>query len=160
MFRSSPRSLGWHYIHPATGKPLKQPRRIGDCRYINNEVPLINGQWGLITKDFGPVTMMQLEEARLLILQRIPNNYGLVMHTDYPEYPIGFKPQEGRMGKGKTAIHHYIFKFTTGIPLFELTSASKYRLSRHEAEIVFLKARAALPIETVVVPQGRVDEYS
>ena len=151
---------GWHYIHPKSGKPLKQPRRHGDPRYINNEAALIKGQWGLITLDFGVITMNQMEEARLGILQRIPPGgiFNLVMHTDYEEFPMGFKPTEGRMGKGKTQIHHFAFKFTTGIPLFEITGHSVV-LTKLEAEVIFLKGRGCLPIETVVVPQGRVDEY-
>ena len=161
MFRRTLSQHGWHYVHPRTGRPLKQPRSHGDPRYINNEACLINGQWGLITADFGVVTINQLEEARLAILQRLPGGgiFNLVMHTDmYEEFPMGHKPQEARMGKGKTAIHHYAYKFTTGIPLFEI-EGTRQMLKKNEAEVIFLKARTCLSLETKVVPQGRVDEY-
>ena len=55
------------YIHPKSGKPVKQPRQHGDPRYINNEAAMIRGIWGLITTDFGCITMSQMEEARLAI---------------------------------------------------------------------------------------------
>mmetsp|Transcript_11531 Transcript_11531/g.17459 ORF Transcript_11531/g.17459 Transcript_11531/m.17459 type:complete len:176 (-) Transcript_11531:50-577(-) len=162
----------WHYIHPKSGKPLKQPRSHGDPRYINNEAALIYGIWGLITKDFGCITVTQMEDARLAILQRLPSggHFTLHMNTDMEEFPAGFKPPEARMGKGKTSIHHYIFRVTTGIPLFEirfnpekeavLQRSNKIFMHRSEAEVIFLKGRLCLPLETVVVPQGRVDEYN
>ena len=172
MFKRCTTYRAWHYIHPTTGKPLKQPRSHGDPRYINNEAALIYGLWGLITKDFGNITMTQMEDARLAILQRMPSGglFTLHMNTDLEEFPMGFKPPEARMGKGKTAIHHYIFRLTTGIPLFEIRyhpdkeeammKTHKVHMHRAEAEVIFLKGRLCLPIETVVVPQGRVDEYS
>ena len=168
MFLRSPFRQSWHYIHPKTGRPVKQPRRYGDPRYINNEAALIHGLWGLITADFGCITMNQMEEARLEIVHRMPPSevFQLIMHTDREEIPLGHKPAEARMGKGKTSIHHFVFKLTTGIPLFEIqlnpnVDDPRYKnlMSRTEAEIIFLKGRSCLPLETVVVPQGRVDEY-
>ncbi|KNH05554.1 50S ribosomal protein L16 [Perkinsela sp. CCAP 1560/4] len=162
----------WHYIHPKTGKPLRQPKSHGDPRYINNEAALIYGLWGLITTDFGCITVTQMEDARLAILQRMPTGglFSLHMNADLEEFPVGFKPPESRMGKGKTGIHHYVFRVTTGIPLFEirfnpdkesaLHKSNKIYMHRAEAEVIFLKGRVCLPIETVVVPQGRVDEYN
>ena len=172
MLRKCPLQRAWHYIHPNTGKPLKQPRSHGDPRYINNEAALVRGLWGLITKDFGNITVTQMEDARLAILQRLPSGglFQLHMNTELEEFPMGFKPPEARMGKGKTTIHHYIFRVTTGVPLFEirfhpdkeaaLSQVSKMYMHRAEAEVIFLKGRLCLPIETIVVPQGRVDEYT
>eukprot|EP00758_Cryptobia_borreli_P001639 Tbor_TRINITY_DN2409_c0_g1::TRINITY_DN2409_c0_g1_i1::g.2577::m.2577/K02878/RP-L16, MRPL16, rplP; large subunit ribosomal protein L16 len=161
MLRHTVLSRGYHYVHPSSGKPLKQRRLYGDPRYINNEVALIKGQWGLITTDFGMLTQTQLENARLAILRRMPRGcFSLVMHTHFEEFPVVKKAPESRMGGGKANIHHFAYKFTTGIPLFELNSLSSRRIDVVEANGIFLAGRAHLPLTTVVVPQGRVDEYN
>lgn len=155
------RRLGFHYIHPKSSRPIRQFRKYGDPRYINNEVALIRGLFGLITTDFGMVTQSQMENARLAILRRIPRGaFSLVMHTDYEEFPVVKKSPESRMGAGKSNIHHFAYKFTTGIPLFEIHSNSSRRLSLPEAEGIFLAGRPFLPLQTKVVPRGRVDEYT
>ena len=123
---------------------------------------MIEGQWGLITADFGMLTQVQLENARLAILKRLPrNNFSLTMHgTAWEEFPMTKRPKESRMGGGKGNIHHFAYKLTTGVPIFEFVATSPYRLSQSEAEAIFLPARILLPLQTVVVPHGRVDEYS
>jgi ribosomal protein L16/L10AE len=154
---------GWHYVHPVTGRPLRQTRKFGDPRYINNEAALIKGCWALITADFGMITTTQIENARLAMLRRIPRgSFNLIINTDtLQEYPVIRRAPESRYGGGKNNIQHFAFKLTTGIPLFELMPATdNYRLSQIEAEAIFMPGRIALPITTVVVPQGRVDEYT
>lgn len=152
--------LAYHYIHPKTSRPIRQFRKYGDPRYINNEVALIKGLFGLITTDFGMVTQAQLENARLAILRRIPRGaFSLVMHTDYEEFPVVKKSPESRMGAGKSNIHHFAYKFTTGIPLFEIYANGPRRLNAAEAEGIFLGGRPFIPLQTAVVPRGRVDEY-
>eukprot|EP00388_Colpodella_angusta_P008684 GDKJ01023607.1.p1 GENE.GDKJ01023607.1~~GDKJ01023607.1.p1 ORF type:complete len:165 (+),score=4.23 GDKJ01023607.1:18-512(+) len=160
MLRRTEAIFGYHYVHPKSGRPIKQTRTYGDPRYINNEVALIKGQWGLITSDFGMVSQTQLENARLAILRRMPRGaFSLVMHTHYEEFPVVKKTPESRMGGGKSNIHHFAYKFTTGIPLFELQSLSSRQISEVEANGIFLLGRKHLPLSTSVVPQGRVDEY-
>jgi ribosomal protein L16/L10AE len=161
MLRSSTVALGYHYVHPKTGRPIRQFRKYGDPRFINNEAALIKGLWGLITADFGMVTQSQIENARLAILRRMPRGaFNLVMHTDYEEFPVVKKSPESRMGAGKSNIHHFAYKFTTGVPLFEIVALNNRRLTQAEAEGIFLAGRPFIPLETRVVPQGRVDEYS
>lgn len=161
MLRATSSFLGWHYVHPKSGRPIRQYRSYGDPRFINNEAALITGLWGLITTDFGMVTQSQIENARLAILRRMPRGaFTLVMHTDYEEFPVVKKSPESRMGAGKSNIHHFAFKFTTGVPLFEIVPLNNRRMSQAEAEGIFLAGRAFIPLETRVVPQGRVDEYS
>jgi ribosomal protein L16/L10AE len=161
MLRVSELKLAWHYVHPKNGRPIRQFRSYGDPRFINNEAALIKGLWGLITADFGMVTQSQMENARLTILRRLPRGaFSLVTHTDYEEFPVVKKSPESRMGAGKSNIHHFAFKFTTGVPLFEITTTSNRKLTRAEAEGIFLTARSMLPLATKVVPQGRVDEYN
>lgn len=161
MLRSSVTFLGYHYVHPKSGRPIKQTRKYGDPRFINNEAALITGLWGLITADFGMVTQSQMENARLSILRRLPRGaFNLIMHTDYEEFPVMKKSPESRMGAGKANIHHFAYKFTTGVPLFEIQGLSSRRLTQAEAEGIFLAGRPFIPLETRVVPQGRVDEYS
>lgn len=161
MLRQTGTRFGWHYIHPKTGKPLRQVRNFADPRYINNEAALIQGQWGLITADFGLITTNQLENARLAILRRLPRgSFSLVMHSDFMEVPIVKKNPESRYGGGKSPINIFAFKFSTGVPLFEINAIGGIRLENYQAESIFMAGRAFLPIETVVVPQGRVDEYS
>ena len=161
MLRHTRSKLGWHYIHPSSGRPLRQTRTHGDPRYINNEAALITGQWGLITADFGMVTTTQMENARLSIIRRLPKGaWNVVTHTEYEESPVIRMAPESRFGGGKNNIHHFAFKFTTGIPLFQIYPLGRQRLSQVEAESLFLAGRMYLPIETRVVPQGRVDEYT
>ncbi|CCW67885.1 unnamed protein product [Phytomonas sp. Hart1] len=151
----------YHYIHPKSGRPIRQFRKYGDPRYINNEVSLIHGLFGLITTDFGMVTHSQLENARLAILRRMPRGaFALTMHTDYEEFPVVKKSPESRMGAGKSNIHHFAYKFTTGILLFEIMPLSSRRLNQAEAEGIFLGGRSFIPLQTAVVPRGRVDEYT
>ncbi|CAC9469497.1 conserved hypothetical protein [Leishmania major strain Friedlin] len=150
----------YHYVHPKTGRPIRQYRKYGDPRFINNEVALIKGLFALITTDFGMVTQSQLENARLAILRRMPRgSFALTMHTDYEEFPVVQKSPESRMGAGKSNIHHFAYKFTTGVPLFEITALSSRRLNQAEAEGIFLAGRSFIPLQTAVVPRGRVDEY-
>lgn len=161
MLAPSRIALAYHYVHPKTGRPIRQFRSYGDPRYINNEAALIKGLFGLITTDFGMVTQSQMENARLAILRRLPRGaFTLTMHTDYEEFPVVKKSPESRMGAGKSNIHHFAYKFTTGVPLFEIVGLNNRRLTIAEAEGIFLAGRAFIPIETKVVPQGRVDEYS
>jgi ribosomal protein L16/L10AE len=165
MLSRSVAKLGWHYVHPVTGRPLRQTRRFNDPRYINNEAALIKGQWGLITKDFGVVAPARLEEARIVIQRRLPKKYNVVMFTDYEETPIIARSKEARMGGGKGPLSHFAFKLSTGIPLFEIHYASPANLfepmlTKMEAEIIFLPGRLIIPIQTVVVPRGRVHEFS
>ena len=161
MLNATGLARGWHYVHPKTGKPLRQTRRFADPRYINNEAALIQGQWGLITADFGVISMTQLENARLAILRRMPRAaFTLTMHTDYMESPVIKKNPESRFGGGKSPLSHFVFKLTTGVPLFELNSIGSVVLERYQAEAILLPGRSFLPIETTVVPQGRVDEYT
>ena len=161
MFRRTLPARGYHYIHQHTGRPLRQTRRFGDPRYINNEAALIKGQWALLTADFGMMTVTHLENARLAILRRLPRgSWNLVTHTDYEEFPIIRRAPESRYGGGKNNLHHFAFKFTTGVPLFELFPvAGDRKLHQVEAEAVFMAGRLFIPIATVVVPQGRVNEY-
>lgn len=161
LFRRTLPLLGYHYIHPKSSRPIRQFRKYGDPRYINNEVALIKGLFGLITTDFGMVTQAQLESARLAILRRIPRGaFSLVMHTDYEEFPVVKKSPESRMGAGKSNIHHFAYKLTTGIPLFEIYATGARRLNQAEAEGIFLAGRPFIPLQTAVVPRGRVDEYN
>ena len=161
MLRRSVTSCGWHYVHPKTGKPLRQTRKFADPQYINNEAALIEGQWGLITSDYGLVTMTHMENARLAVLRRMPRSkFTLTMHTDYMESPIIKKNIESRFGGGKSALNSFAFKFTTGVPLFELAPLGPEKITRTQAENIFFTARQFIPLSTVVVPQGRVDEYS
>ena len=149
-------------MHPKNGKPMKQVMEYGDPRYINNEAALIQGQWGLITADFGVVTMAQMENARLAILRRMPRTaFTLTMHSDYEEVSVCVRAKDARGGKGMPNIHHYTFKFTTGQPLFELIAINdRIRLMESEANAILMPGRLHIPIDTVVVPQGRVDEYT
>ena len=160
MLRNTLLRPAWHYVHPKSGKPLKQFRKYGDPRFINNESALIEGQWGLVTGDFGMVTQTHMENARLAILRRLPRgSFTLLVHSEFEEFPVVKKSAESRMGGGKSNIHHYAYKFTTGIPLFEIHPVSQARLSEAEAQSILLPGRMHIPLETIVVPQGRVDEY-
>ncbi len=165
MLRRRARVFGYDYVQPMNGKPIKQARDYGDPSYINNEPAMIRGQWALITADFGVVHPSFLENARLAILRRIPRvHFNLVMHTDYEEFPMPRRANEARMGGGMPNIHHYSYKFTTCIPLFELqpTKAGKYEhfIDQSDAELIFMPAKRIIPLATVVVPRGRVDEYT
>lgn len=160
FLRTTPIARAYHYVHPKSGRPIRQYRKYGDPRYINNEAALITGLYALITTDFGMVTQSQLENARLAILRRMPRgSFALTMRTDYEEFPVVKKSPESRMGAGKANIHHFAYKFTTGVPLFEITPLSSRRLSQAEAEGIFLAGRPFIPLQTAVVPRGRVDEY-
>ena len=104
----------------------------------------------------------QLENARLAIMRRLTKGlWNLVTHTEYEEFPVVKKSPESRYGGGKSNINHFAFKFTTGIVIFELFPTNpSMRFHQVEAEAVFMAGRIFLPIQTVVVPQGRVDEYT
>jgi ribosomal protein L16/L10AE len=161
MLRTTVPRRGYHYVHPNSGRPLRQTRRFGDPRYINNEAALIQGQWAIITTDFGMVNATHLENARLAILRRLPKgSWNLVTRSDHEESPVVRRTPESRYGGGKSNLHHFAYKLTTGVPLFELFPLGRARLTQIEAESALLPGRICIPIATAVVPQGRVDEYS
>ena len=160
----TPVLLGYHYVHPRNGRPMKRPdNNYGNTNFVNNEAALIQGQWALITSDYGACKFSSIENARLAILRRVPRTtHNLITHTDFEEFPMSIKPQEARCGVGVPAIKHFAYKFATGVPLFELTitPGNQVKLTKLEAEAIFFPGRLILPMDTIVVPQGRVDEYN
>lgn len=77
---------------------------------------------------FYRITQAQLESL-FYSLNKIVKKIGKVICLIFPSIPLTKKPNENRMGKGKGAIHSWVFKLRPGSILFEIiTKTPKFLL--------------------------------
>jgi large subunit ribosomal protein L16 len=62
------------------------------------------------------------------------------------KYSITKKPEEIRMGKGKGAIHNYVYRISSGKIIFESLGLSIYIFKK-----IFNKIMKKLPIRTIII---------
>jgi len=82
---------------------------------------LFQGSIGLKSLDFGRITSKQLETIRQSI-NKVIKKSGTVFLNIFPNTPISKKPVEIRMGKGKGAVDHWIFKIKPGYVICEIAT--------------------------------------
>ena len=81
---------------------------------------LSNGMFGVKALDAVFVTSSQIEAARIAAT-RYMKREGQLWIKIFPDKPITKKPLEGRMGKGKGALDHYVAVVKPGRILFEIS---------------------------------------
>ena len=100
------------------------------------------GDYGMQLLDRGRITGQQIEACRVAI-NRYFRRRGKVWIRIFPDKPIGKKPAETRMGKGKAATDHWVAVVRPGRILFEVAN-----VSRDEAQNALRRAAAKLGLRT------------
>ena len=77
---------------------------------------------GLKALASGRLTSKQIESVRQCI-SKIIKKQGRVKINVFPDTPISKKPIEVRMGKGKGAVDHWVFKVRAGSVLYEIETS-------------------------------------
>ncbi|MCH9608707.1 MAG: 50S ribosomal protein L16 [Chlamydiales bacterium] len=100
------------------------------------------GQYGIQVLGRGRITAQQIESCRVTI-NRFFKRRGQVWIRIFPDKPVGKKPAETRMGKGKGATDHWVAVVRPGRILFEVGN-----VTREEAQNALRRAAAKLAIKT------------
>lgn len=100
------------------------------------------GEYGLKAESRCLLTSRQIEAARKAISHRTKRG-GKVWIRVFPDKPISKKPNETRMGSGKSPVSHYAAVVKPGKILFEIAGVPE-ELARQ----AFKRASDKLPIKT------------
>lgn len=82
------------------------------------------GDFGLKSLESGYISSRQIEAARKAITHRTKRT-GKIWIRIFPDKPIPKKPNETRMGKGKSPTDHYAAVVKPGTILFEIAGVSE-----------------------------------
>jgi len=95
------------------------------------------GEYGLKALECGQMTAQQIESARVAVTRHVKRG-GKVWIRIFPDKPIGKKPAETRMGKGKAAPDKWVAVVKPGRVLYELegvpesVAGEAFRLAGHK----------------------------
>ena len=95
------------------------------------------GDYGLQALECGLMTAQQIESARIAVTRYVKRG-GKVWIRVFPDKPVGKKPAEVRMGKGKATPDSWVAVVKPGRILYELEGVSKdvageaFRLAGHK----------------------------
>lgn len=95
------------------------------------------GEYGLKALECGLMTAQQIEAARIAVTRHVKRG-GKVWIRVFPDKPIGKKPAETRMGKGKAAPDKWVAVIKPGRVLYELegvpesVAGEAFRLAGHK----------------------------
>jgi large subunit ribosomal protein L16 len=95
------------------------------------------GEYGLKALECGQMTAQQIESARVAVTRHVKRG-GKVWIRVFPDKPIGKKPAETRMGKGKAAPDKWVAVVKPGRILYELegvpesVAGEAFRLAGHK----------------------------
>jgi len=95
------------------------------------------GDYGLQALECGLMTAQQIESARVAVTRHVKRG-GKVWIRIFPDKPIGKKPAETRMGKGKAAPDKWVAVVKPGRVLYELegvpesVAGEAFRLAGHK----------------------------
>jgi large subunit ribosomal protein L16 len=95
------------------------------------------GEYGLKALGCGLMTAQQIEAARIAVTRHVKRG-GKVWIRIFPDKPIGKKPAETRMGKGKAAPDKWVAVIKPGRILYELegvpesVAGEAFRLAGHK----------------------------
>jgi large subunit ribosomal protein L16 len=107
------------------------------------------GEYGLKAMDRGLVTSRQIEAARKAITHKTKRSGKLWIRV-FPDKPVSKKPNETRMGSGKSPTDHYAAVVRPGKILFELAG-----VPQEIAAAALRRASDKLPIKTKFVVSRR-----
>lgn len=105
------------------------------------------GEHGLRALTKGQISSRQLEAARKAIIHHTKRS-GKMWIRIYPDTPVSKKPNETRMGKGKSPVDHYVAIIKPGRILFELSGVSK-----DQARGALRRAAQRLPVKTKIIAE-------
>ncbi len=106
------------------------------------------GDYGLQALECGLMTAQQIESARIAITRYVKRG-GKVWIRVFPDKPVGKKPAEVRMGKGKATPDSWVAVVKPGRILYELEG-----VSRDVAGEAFRLAGHKLPLATKFIARG------
>jgi large subunit ribosomal protein L16 len=86
------------------------------------------GCYALKATSFGILSSRQIEAGRKLIMKKVKKR-GKLWVRIFPHTPVTRKPVEVRMGKGKGAVDHWVFKVRPGAILYEVEGLSSNLVS-------------------------------
>ncbi len=95
------------------------------------------GDYGLQALECGHMTAQQIESARVAVTRHVTRG-GKVWIRVFPDKPVGKKPLETRMGKGKASPDGWVAVVKPGKILYELEgvensmAAEAFRLAGHK----------------------------
>ena len=95
------------------------------------------GDYGLQALECGLMTAQQIESARIAVTRYVKRG-GKVWIRVFPDKPVGKKPAEVRMGKGKATPDSWVAVIKPGRILYELEGVTKdvageaFRLAGHK----------------------------
>jgi len=95
------------------------------------------GDYGLQAQECGLMTAQQIEAARIAVTRHVKRG-GKVWIRVFPDKPIGKKPLETRMGKGKGSPDSWVAVIKPGRILYELEGVAEnvageaFRLAGHK----------------------------
>jgi large subunit ribosomal protein L16 len=126
-------------LSPAKVKFRKQQR--GKMRGLAKGGANVDfGDFGLQALGCGWVTARQIEAARVAIMRHV-RRAGKLWIRFFPDKPIGKKPAETRMGKGKAVPEEWVAVIRPGRVLYELGRVPKdvakeaFRLAAHKLPV-------------------------
>jgi large subunit ribosomal protein L16 len=100
------------------------------------------GEYGLKAEERGLLTSRQIEAARKAISHKTKRGGKLWIRV-FPDKPVSSKPNETRMGSGKSPVDHYAAVVKPGKIIFEISGVSE-----EMAKAAFKRASDKLPIKT------------
>ncbi|MBL7217791.1 MAG: 50S ribosomal protein L16 [Desulfobacteraceae bacterium] len=106
------------------------------------------GDYGLQALECGLMTAQQIESARIAVTRYVKRG-GKVWIRIFPDKPVGKKPAEVRMGKGKATPDSWVAVVKPGRILYELEG-----VSRDVAGEAFRLAGHKLPYATKFIARG------
>ncbi|MCP4665982.1 MAG: 50S ribosomal protein L16 [Deltaproteobacteria bacterium] len=98
---------------------------------------LVFGDHGLQALECGHMTAQQIEAARIAVTRHVKRG-GKMWIRVFPDKPVGKKPLETRMGKGKATPDSWVAVVKPGRVLYELEGVSEsmageaFRLAGHK----------------------------
>jgi len=98
---------------------------------------LVVGDYGLQALECGHMTAQQIEAARVAVTRHVKRG-GKMWIRIFPDKPVGKKPLETRMGKGKATPDSWVAVVKPGRVLYELEGVSEsmageaFRLAGHK----------------------------
>ena len=107
------------------------------------------GDYGLQALECGHMSAQQIESARVAVTRHVKRG-GKIWIRVFPDKPVGKKPAETRMGKGKATPDRWVAVIKPGKVLYELEGVSEnmaaeaFRLAGHKLPFAtrFLSRRA------------------
>ncbi len=109
------------------------------------------GEFGLQALSCGWVSARQIEAARIAVTRHVKRTGKLWIRL-FPDKPIGRKPAETRMGKGKADPENWVCVVRPGRMMYELggvpeeTAREAFRLAQHKLSVRCRFVRREVPV--------------